>query len=286
MRARNLSIDATSQRRPKGERLSKSVPAVARAIRVLDAVAAAEKPLSLSRLQEALSLPKSTLHGLCATLVQGGLLRRSPDGTYQLGLRVMDLAHAFVARTELAVDFAEAWEALAVLPDETFILSVLDGADVVYVACRNGRKPLGLNFRIGMRLPAACTASGKSMLSTIAKDDVSALLRAAGFRRLTRASVRSLAMLHRQLDEVRRRGFAMDDEETRNGMLCFGAPVFDAHGAAAIAGVAVSLLKAEASSTRRVAAADAVVRFAAMLSKRLGAGTAPDARESRGRRPR
>ena len=248
-----------------------TVPAVARAIRLLNAVAASDRPLSLTGLQEKLGLPKSTLHGLCGTLVQGGLLVRSPDGTYRLGIRVMDLAHAFVAGTDLAADFIEAWEAVAVRPEETIVLSVLDGADVVYIACRNGRRPLGLSFRIGMRLPASCTASGKSILSTLPREQAVELVRASGFRALTRRSVRSVAALSRQLDETRRRGFALDDEETRQGMLCIGAPVFDSRGAAAVAGVAVSLLKAEAPPARKAAAANAVMRLASILSKRLGA---------------
>ncbi len=248
-----------------------TVPAVARAIRLLDAVASSDRPLSLTGLQGELGLPKSTLHGLCGTLVQGGLLTRLQDGTYQLGIRVMDLAHAFVARTDLTADFLEAWESVAVRPEETIVLSVLDGADVVYIACRNGRRPLGLSFRIGMRLPASCTASGKSILSTLPREQAVELVRTSGFRALTRRSVRSVAALSRQLDETRRRGFALDDEETREGMLCIGAPVFDSRGAAAVAGVAVSLLKAEAPSARKAAAADAVMRLASILSKRLGA---------------
>lgn len=257
-----------------------TVPAVARAMRLLEVVAAAERPLSLVALQASLSLPKSTLHGLCSTLVQGGLLTRFEDGSYHLGLRVMDLAHAFVARTDLTTDFVKAWESIALLPEETIMLSVLDGADVVYIACRNGTRPLGLNFRIGMRLPASCTASGKSMLSTLPREQVAALLRASSFRTLTRRSVRTPTALGRQLEQARRRGFAVDEEETRTGMVCLGAPVFDAPGGAAVAGVAVSLLKAEATRAKKALAAEAVLRLASLLSSRLGA------RAEAGRQPR
>ena len=248
-----------------------AVPAVARAARLLDTLAAAREPMSLSALTRALTLPKSTVHNLCLTLVQTGLLTRFENGTYHLGLHVMDLAHAFVARTDLTVEFVKVWESLALLPEETIILSVLDGADVVYVACRNGSRPLGVNFRIGMRLPANCTASGKALLSTLPPQRVAALMRVSGFRALTRRSVDNLGALQRQLALARTRGYAVDDEETRDGMLCFGAPVFDSRSGEAVAGVAVSMLKAAQGRRERTLAAQAVKRTAEALSRRLGA---------------
>jgi DNA-binding IclR family transcriptional regulator len=251
------------------------VPAVARAARLLDTLALAREPMSLSALARELALPKSTVHNLCLTLVQTGLLTRFENGAYHLGSHVMDLAHAFVARTDLTVEFIRVWESLALLPEETIILSVLDGADVVYVACRNGLRPLGVNFRIGMRLPANCTASGKALLSSLPADRVARLIRAAGFRALTRKSVDNLEALQRQLAQARKRGYAVDDEETREGMLCFGAPVFDSRSREAVAGVAVSMLKAAQGPRQKALAAHAVKQTAEALSRRLGARTIP-----------
>lgn len=130
------------------------VPAVARAARVLDALAAVNVPLTLAALVKTLSLPKSTVHGLCATLSQAGLVERQHDGTYQLGTRVMDLAHAYMSRTDLTTEFLAILKAESPMIEESIVLAVLDGADIVYVGCRNGTRPFGFNFRIGMRLPA------------------------------------------------------------------------------------------------------------------------------------
>jgi DNA-binding IclR family transcriptional regulator len=123
-----------------------AVPAVARAARLLDTLAEAREPLSLSALTAALALPKSTVHGLCATLVLAGLVNRFDNGTYHLGPRVMDLAHAFLARTNLTAEFVRLWDSLALLPEETIILSVLDGADVVYGACPRTAPPAARRF--------------------------------------------------------------------------------------------------------------------------------------------
>ena len=248
-----------------------AVPAVARAARLLDVLAEAREPVSLAALTTALALPKSTVHGLCATLVVAGLVSRFENGSYHLGPRVMDLANAFLARTNLTAEFVRLWESLALLPEETIILSVLDGADVVYVACRNGSRPLGFDFRIGMRLPANCTASGKALLATLPPERVRGLMRESGLRRLTRKRTGGLDGLLRQLADVRARGYSIDDEETRDGMICFGAPVFDSRKGEAVAGVAVSMLKAAVQPRQRTLAAQAVRDVAQALSKRLGA---------------
>ncbi len=247
------------------------VPAVVKAVRLLDVIVDAREPMTLAELTARLDLPKSTMHNLCVTLTASGLLTRYDNGTYHLGLRVMDLAHAFLARADLTVEFAKLWDEMALLPEETIILSVLDGADVVYVACRNGSRPLGVNFRIGMRLPASCTASGKALLSTLAPERVTELMRASGFRTLTRRSVRDAAVLARQLAQVRARGYSIDDEETRDGMICFGAPIFDSGSGEAVAGAAVSMLKAAVTKQRATIATRAVTQLAVQLSKRLGA---------------
>lgn len=263
------SAQASVRRRPPGQK--PEVPAVARAARLLELLAASGEPVSLAALTRALELPKSTVHGLCSTLVQTGLVTRFENGTYHLGLRIMDLAHAFLARTDLTGEFAKILERTAPLPEESIVLSVLDGADIVYVACRNGTRPFGFNFRIGMRLPANCTATGKALLASLPPERVADLAHQRAFYALTRNSITDLAPLQRQLAQVRRQGHASDDEETREGMVCIGAPVFGAASGEATAAVGISMPKSAFSEARRTIALRAVKALAAELSTRLGA---------------
>jgi DNA-binding IclR family transcriptional regulator len=248
-----------------------AVPAVVKAVRLLDVLAAAKEPLTLAALTDELGLPKSTIHALCATLVHAGLVRRFESGSYHLGSHVMDLSHAFLVSTDVTAEFTRLRDSLNLLPEETIILSVLDGADVVYMACRNGNRPLGLNFRIGMRLPANCTASGKAQLSTLPEERVAELAQASGLRALTRKSVTELPALMKQLALTRKRGYSVDDEETRDGMVCLSAPVFDSNTAQAVAGLSVSLLKSATDASQKAAAIHAIRQMATELSKRLGA---------------
>lgn len=247
------------------------MPAVARAARLLDTLAVAKEPMPLSALAKALELPKSTVHGLCATLVDAGLITRFENGAYHLGVRIMDLAHAYLARTDLTVEFAKILNAEAPLPEESIVLSVLDGADIVYVACRNGSRPFGFNFRIGMRLPANCAASGKALLSSLPAERITERARGRAFYALTRKSITKPAPLLKQLAQVRRQGYAIDNEETRLGMVCIGAPVFASSTAEAVAAVAVSMPKVALDARRKALAIHIVKHLAATLSQRLGA---------------
>jgi DNA-binding IclR family transcriptional regulator len=246
------------------------VPAVVKAVRLLDALAAAKDPLTLSQLAQQLKLPKSTVHALCATLAQMSLVKRFDNSTYDLGRHVMDWTNSLLKRTNLTVEFVRLWDALALLPEETSVLSILDGADVVDIACRNGTRPLGLDFRIGMRMPANCTATGKALLSTLSAERLRELEQSGGFRRLTPKSITDFDGLSAQLEQARRRGYAIDDEETRPGMFCVGAPVFDPFTGECVASVAVSLLKAAMDRQQKQLACTAVTRLAAELSKIIG----------------
>jgi len=247
---------------------------VARAVRLLNVLATTREALSLAALVGTLELPKSTVHGLCATLVQAGLVERLDNGTYQLGTRVMDLAHGYMARTDPAAEFHALLKAEAPMPDESIVLSVLDGADIVYVGCRNGSRPFGFNFRIGMRLPANCTASGKALLSSRPPEYVIELALARSFYSLTPNSIIRPEALLEELRQVTRAGYAVDDEETRVGMVCIAAPIFGPASGEAVAAVATSLPKSTMSATRRKLAVRTVQYLAARISQRLGARVA------------
>jgi DNA-binding IclR family transcriptional regulator len=246
-------------------------PAVLKAAQVLDALAQSSTPLSLAELVRQLDMPKSTVHTICNTLAHLRLLTRLDGGQMALGPHLMRWANAFLSRSEITQEFFAAWDEVSVLPQETITLSVLDGGSVVYIAARNGNRPLGVTFRTGMRLPAPFTATGKAMLSTLSDEDIRRALAGPWPERLTPAGAPNLNMLLKQIKEVRRRGYSIDAGEVRDGMHCFGAPVFDSRGGTAVAGVAVSLLSAEVSPAAQEKAGQAIRRLADRLSARLGA---------------
>lgn len=251
------------------------VPAVERAVRLLDTLAGAQRPLALAELARILGLPKSSLHGLLATLVALGVARRDGEGQFALGTRPLQWADAFASRSDVLRAFDGHAGAYPALAAETVMLAVLEGGDVAYLACRQGTRPLAVNFRVGGRFPAACTSSGKAMLASLPDERVRALLGGRPLPRLTRHGVTSLPALMRQLAAARAQGYAVDDEETAEGMQCFGAPVFAARQPQAVAAVAVSLIKAGLTARRRTEILRAITGLAAAISASLGAAPVP-----------
>lgn len=251
-------------------RLTRAVPAVERALAVLERLAQQRAPMSLARLAAELALPKSSVHGLCNTLLSHGYLRRQDDGAFRIGPRVMSLAEAFVAGTNVADEFNALWRDAAAVPEETVILSVLSGTEVVYIGARNGRRPLGLAFTVGMRLPAHLAATGKAMLAFCPAAQVRQWFGTATLPQMTGKGPKRVGDLLKELAAVREHGHSIDDEGVRTGVYCFGAPVFDAAGQP-VAGVGVCLNKAMLGPDGGARHRDAVLRAARLLSERLGA---------------
>jgi len=252
------------------------VPAVTRALSLLDRLAQQREPMSLAQLTSELALPKSSVHGLCNTLMSFGYLRRQPDGAFLIGPRVMSLAEAFVSGTDVAQEFSALWADAGSAPAETVVLSVLSGTDALYVAVRNSARPLGLAFNVGMRLPAYLSGSGKAMLAFREPDDVRRIFAAGLPVHLTRKGPRDVEALLKELALTRKRGHSVDDETVREGVYSFGAPVFDATGQV-VAGVAVCINKVLLGADRGDKHRDAVLAVARTLSQRLGGDVAAPA---------
>jgi IclR family transcriptional regulator, blcABC operon repressor len=226
--------------------------------------------MSLARLATDLALPKSSVHGLCNTLVSFGYLRRQSDGAFLIGPRVMGLAEAFVSGTDVAQEFNALWTDSGSEPDESVVLSVLSGGDALYVGVRNSARPLGLKFTVGMRLPAYLSGSGKAMLSRLPPDEVRRLYAGGLQTRLTKKGPRDVEALLKELALTRRRGYSLDEEAVREGVCSIGAPVFDASGLA-VAGVAVCVNKALLVAGRGERYRQQALAVARSLSERLGA---------------
>ena len=250
------------------------VPAVARALTLLDRLARGREPMTLARLSSELALPKSSVHGLCTTLVSFGYLRRQADGTFLIGPRVMGLAEAFVAGTDVAQEFNAIWGGSGFAPEETVLLSVLSGNEALYVAVRNSARPLGLAFNVGMRLPAYLSGSGKAMLAFHAPDEVRRLFAGGLSAHLTRKGPRDVPALLKELAATRKRGYSIDDEAVREGVFSFGAPVFDASGQV-VAGIAVCVNKVRLGADHGERHREVALGVARTLSRRLG-GDVPE----------
>jgi IclR family transcriptional regulator, blcABC operon repressor len=274
--AKILSASSENPGNSDGASLSRSgdsVPALRRTVLILDLVAAAERPLNAAEITRSLGLPKSTVHGLLTVMMELNLLVRNPDGAFRLGPHPMRWTNAFLAEMDVLSVFNEYFAKDTVLKPYTMTLTVLDRDDVVYIGCRNSNQPLGQTFRIGMRLPAPFTATGKMFLSEMPDKELRVLFNSSFPAPMTSRSVRNLDQLMGELAITRDRGYSIDDGQVREAMICIGSAVRD-HSGKMIAGIATSLLRIEASDDVLSDMAKEVQRAANALSRNLGASVA------------
>ncbi|WP_144797365.1 IclR family transcriptional regulator [Microbacterium paludicola] len=194
-------------------------PAVTRSIRLLGLLAEAEGPRTLTELAGDLGLAKSSTTNLCLALEAGGMIQRTAQG-YRLGLRTAELGGAFAAQFNQIREFYNVCEASPVLRTELVQVALLDGADALYLARHEGSHSVRLGTPLGSRLPAALSATGRALLAELSDEDVTALLGAdATFPALTERSITSLSDLLEVLAAARRRGWALDAEESFRGVV-------------------------------------------------------------------
>ncbi len=246
-----------------------SVPALRRTVLILDLIAASPSPLTAAEITHMLKLPKSTAHGLLNVMLELNLLVRHPNGVFRLGPHPLRWADSFLSDMDVLTAFRDYFAKDTALASYTLTLTVLDGAEVVYIGCRNSDQPLGHTFRIGMRLPAPFTATGKMLLSEIPEDELERMYAHAFPQAMTPRSVASLAALREELRATRERDFSIDDGQIREGMVCVGAAVRD-HSGKAVAGVAASLLRSEATNDAITKLGATMRRTAGNLSRQLG----------------
>jgi DNA-binding IclR family transcriptional regulator len=244
-------------------------PAVTRAAVILDLLAenggVAAGPSELAR---RLGLPKSSIANICAALADAGLARRVGTG-FALGRKVAELGGAYLASVDQVQEFYDACHELEVGSEETIQLAVLDGIEMTYLARHDGRQPVRLTSQIGRRLPASVTATGKAALASLEPDDVARRLEGIELPTLTRRSLATVDALLADLDVVRRRGYSMDDEETVEGVVCFGIAIPARQPGEGPYAASITLLKARATFERVPALIADLRRLADRLSDPL-----------------
>ena len=253
-------------KRSTGEGAGKSsAPALTRGLRVLELLARSDRALSLSAIYKALGIPLSSAHAICATLMSEGYVERRSDGTFDLSLKVLDLASSKISRYDIVEHFYEVCDETPIIREHAAVISVLDGPDVLYIGSRTSPEPLGITFRIGMRLPACCTASGRAMLATMTDEEVKALYPEESLPQVTKLSTPTRTELLDILAQARQQGYATEKGGTRPHMYSYGAAI-GGHGGRNTA-VAVMLYEGDVTPERELSVVDAVRELARRLSR-------------------
>ncbi len=246
------------------------IPAIFRTVRVLEWLADNPDGGSLSEIARSLGLPVSTTHETLSTLVALRVVDRPANSIrYSLGVRLLEIGMSYLSRTNLMQEFHTVAGRLSRQIGETVQLAVRDGRDVLYIAEVRGTQSVRVVTDAGRRLPCHTASTGKALLACLTDDETVQLYRNKPLIRMTRHSLDSLPALLAELDAIRRRGYAVDAQETYEGIQCIGSAVYGPAGVPA-AGISVAMPYTVANVERVKEIAGAVCEAAAAISKGLG----------------
>ncbi|ODU38168.1 MAG: hypothetical protein ABT03_09820 [Comamonas sp. SCN 67-35] len=202
--------------------------AALRAIAVLEAVAGAPGAQTLSDLMAATGLAKPTAHRIAHLLEDAGLLVREPDGKrYAPGPRLSAMALQVLAGSHWNAPRHAILQSLVQRLGETCNLTMLDGAQVVYLDRVETQWPLRLSFQPGSRVPAHASASGKLLLALLPARERQRILERLPLQRFTAATITQAQALHEELVRIRKSRVGRDSEEYLDGTVCVAVPVED-----------------------------------------------------------
>lgn len=217
-----------------------SIQVIERMMALLDALARHPQPVNLKPLATETALHPSTAHRILGVLVECGLVERIEPGTYRLGMRLMELGNLVKSRFSVRQQALPHMRSLHEALGEMVNLSVRADDEVVYV---ERTAPAAAAMRVvqalGARAPLHVTAVGKIFLAHEGPDGCAHYASRTGLPRYTENTLTDSLALAAEIERVRLQGYALDNEESEQGVCCIGAGIYDDEGRL-VAGLSVS----------------------------------------------
>ena len=242
---------------------------VEKTMHVLEAVGESETGSGLKKVAERVDLVKSSVFRILYTLKELGYVEQAGgNGDYRLTLKTWALARRMKMRPTLVrIARPHLVELREELTESAWLAERRSGA-VFLVDVVEDPHPLRLSYGVGDRCPLHATALGKAVAAHMSPAELQAALGQTELRRFTPRTIGTRTQLWAELAEVRRLGYAVNDQETVEGAVVIGAPVFDAAGICNAA-LSVSALNVRCPARKRTVIIAAVKRAAAALTKEL-----------------
>jgi DNA-binding IclR family transcriptional regulator len=201
---------------------------VDRALDILLCFSENEPNLTLTQISERVGMHKSTVYRLLATLESKRFVQRMDDATYRLGLGLVELGFSVLKQNDIHRQALPFMQRLATEYRENVDLGILDGEHILYLHVIESQQRVKIASAPGQRLPAFCTATGKALLAFLPNKQIQTILK-ADRHKYTDKTTTSIPEIHKQLQLIRERGFAISEQEFEQGINAVAAPILDAN---------------------------------------------------------
>jgi IclR family transcriptional regulator, pca regulon regulatory protein len=205
------------------------VRSLARGLSVIRAFSEERPELTLAEVARETELTRSAARRSLLTLVELGYVAVD-ERSFRLTPRVLELGYAYLSSSGLPELAQPHLERLSATIGESSSVSVLDGHDVVYVARVATSRIMRVNIAVGTRFPAWVTSMGRALLSGHDDEALREVLEASERAQLTPSTVTDVERLIEVVQEVRRLGYALVDEEFELGLRSLAVPIRDTEG--------------------------------------------------------
>ena len=226
-----MEMTSTMQKRARNSRGRAAsgagpVQSLTRGLALLEGLAAATDGSTLSSLADSTGLAPSTAHRLLSSLRESGFAQQdSETSLWHIGAKAFTVGNAFLRGRSYVALARRHMRDLVDRAGETANLAALDQNEAVYLTQIECNEMMRAFARPGARVPLHCSAVGKALLSALPAAEAESIIAAAGLPRLTERTLVTQDALRADLEETRRRGFAIDDGEHAIGLRCVAATI-------------------------------------------------------------
>jgi IclR family KDG regulon transcriptional repressor len=208
------------------KKITYSAPSVKKAFKILSAVSDASNGLGISELSKQLRIGKSTVHGITSALEELGVLVRDPlHKRYSIGVTLLELGRRAHARIKLRDVARIPIERLMERVGETVFLGIMNGDHITILDVVESHREMKITSPPGTRLPLLAGATGKAFLSHFEEKKVKEIIRRMGLIKFTSKSILDPRKFFREVEEAKKKGYAIDDEEYIPGVRAVAAPI-------------------------------------------------------------
>lgn len=212
-------------------RSSYFIGSIAKAARVLSLFNENNRKLRNVDIHRLTGFNKSTVMRLLLSLEKVGYVEKDPGtGEYSIGVALFETGSKYLDQTDLHRQTMPVISELAGQCNETAYLAVLNGHEVIYLDRVESSKAIRTTSRVGGRVPLYCTGAGKAILAFQEERQIEAILKAAKIKAFTPRTLTERGKILKNLEEVRKRGYAVDNQEYEEEIKSIGAPVRDRNG--------------------------------------------------------
>lgn len=206
----------------------KIIQSIDRALQVVELFSLEKPEWGVTEISKALNIYKSNVHNVLTTLAERGfIIKDSRTDKYKLGIKFFELGSVVIKNMNLRKIAHPYMEKLLKEFNETVHLGILVEGEILSIEQEESGQSLSPRIFIGKRTPLHCTGVGKAIMAYLPKDKFAFIIKEMGILRYTENTISNEEELEKELEKIRKQGYAVDNMEHEEGVRCVAGPIRD-----------------------------------------------------------